>query len=208
MIVGFSYTCLDRTEACGIRPGGMPSPPGPSRTMTYPPAPRPLETDSEPFEPSATVPFSPPTRRFPGVIRSWRPNLTETTRKARARSSRVRPDLRRPGALSRAHAGLLVRCAGWCRWVAGLFRRSETGCFPSKTSWRRIGPGPSGAPLCGGYGTSGSRTIDSESDIDQGPDDEPLATMCRCASGGRRAPLNRRSLPSVGLCPVLIPRPR
>jgi hypothetical protein len=34
------------------------------------PAQRPLETDSEPLEPNATIPSIPPRRRFPGVLRS------------------------------------------------------------------------------------------------------------------------------------------
>src|SRR5262245_16784999 len=64
--------------------------------MTHPSAPRPPETDSEPLEPNGTIPFIPPTRRFPGVVRSWRPKLSETARKAPVRSSRVhqRPLLR------------------------------------------------------------------------------------------------------------------
>jgi hypothetical protein len=51
--------------------------------MTHPPAQRPLETDSELLEPNATIPFIPPTRRLPGVIRSRRLNLSEETRKVR-----------------------------------------------------------------------------------------------------------------------------
>jgi hypothetical protein len=69
--------------------------------MTHPPAHRPQESDSELLEPNGTIPFIPPTRGFPGVIRSWRPNLSETTRKAHVRSSllsepeRVREEYRR-----------------------------------------------------------------------------------------------------------------
>jgi hypothetical protein len=70
--------------------------------MTHPRAQHPLETDSDPLEPNGTIPFIRPTRRYPGVIRSWRPNLSETTRKTCVRSSRVHHDLRRPGALALA----------------------------------------------------------------------------------------------------------
>ena len=116
------------------------------------------------------------------MIRSWRPNLSETTRKDRARASRVHHDLRRPKVVSRG----LGSSFGVPGGVVGSLdpsvgRESEgSGRGPpgGRSALGRLAP-----PVA--VGTSGSRTIDAEPGVDRGPGDEPLAAMCGCASSCR-----------------------
>src|SRR5262245_53780191 len=163
--------------------------------MTHPPAQRPLETDSELLEPDGTIAFIPPTRRFPEVIRSWRPNLSETTRKARARASRVHPDLRRPGVVSRGLGSSFGVPGGVVGSLDPSVGRESDGSSREPPGGRsalgRLAP-----PVV--VGTSGSRTIDAEPGVDRGPGDEPLATMCGCASSCRE----RTHQPVAGTRPM------